>query len=387
MRNEAESTTDRLILITTPGTKRAFAIADAARRVGFQLVQVLSYVDALSASLKDVPKGCLVRFDSPSGCPETARKFLAAGIDAMEAEGAVPIRESEIAELAFERGEILHPRQWFFGFRAVIRQIADRWNERNILWTSDPESIVTAFDKLECLDRWSAEGLPVPQRYPTIRTYHQLRDSIPKRHARLFLKLRYGYSAMGAVALEWRDSRVRAITTVDVTWSQGRPRLFVTKQPQVIQNEFAVSWLIDTLAMEEILVEEWIPKVRWQGVPYDLRVVMIQGRMQHVIGRANSSPFTNLNLDGRRVPRDVIERQLGDTFELVESCCERACSLLPGAEALGMDVLVRPCRQRIALLEANAFGDYLPGLLHAGRSTYEAELLSCRDDVMKEAGV
>ena len=47
---------------------------------------------------------------------------------------------------------------------------------------------------------------------------------------------------------------------------------------------------------------------------------------------------------------------------------------ISGAWSLGMDVLVRPCRRRGVLLEANAFGDYLPGLLCNGETTYETEL-------------
>ncbi len=88
----------------------------------------------------------------------------------------------------------------------------------------------------------------------------------------------------------------------------------------------------------------------------------------------NSSPFTNLNLDARRVPRDVVRQQLGDAWNSLEGLCEQAVSELPGAAMLALDVLVRPNRRKFALLEANAFGDYLPGLLHEGLSTYEAQL-------------
>ena len=126
--------------------------------------------------------------------------------------------------------------------------------------------------------------------------------------------------------------------------------------------------------MEEILVEKWLPKAHWHGRPFDLRVVTIGQRARHVVGRANNSPFTNLNLDARRISREEVIEQLGDAWPEVECLSERAAELLPDAGALGIDLVVRPCRRRFALLEANAFGDYLPGLTFAGMSTYEAQL-------------
>jgi hypothetical protein len=132
--------------------------------------------------------------------------------------------------------------------------------------------------------------------------------------------------------------------------------------------------LIDLLGREEIVVESWIPKARWNGVPFDLRFVVIAGKMRHVVGRANASPFTNLNLGASRIERDAMEQRFGDSWSTVESLAERASAEIPNATVLGIDLLVRPGLKRFALLEANAFGDYLPNLLHDGDTTYEAEL-------------
>ena len=241
---------------------------------------------------------------------------------------------------------------------------------------SHPDAIITTFDKSDCLERWASAGLPVPKRHHGIRSYAQLRRENTDRHARIFIKLRYGYSAMGAVALEWRDDLVRAITTMDVEWANGRPRLFVTKRPRVITREFEIAWLIDTLAMEEIVVEDWLPKARWKSMPYDLRLVMIDGQVCHAVGRASHSPFTNLNLDATRIPQDSIERHLGESWTHCKTLCEQAAAQIPEAGYLGLDVLVRPGGRQYALLEANAFGDYLPGLLYRGQSTYASELSS-----------
>jgi hypothetical protein len=54
--------------------------------------------------------------------------------------------------------------------------------------------------------------------------------------------------------------------------------------------------------------------------------------------------------------------------------CESAAAAFPSALYLGIDLLVRPNRREYSLLEANAFGDYLPGLLDEGQDTYDAEI-------------
>lgn len=364
-----------LLVVGPTDSRRVTAFVETAGRCGVPRVTVRSYLDVMQSGVHPAA-GTLVRLESPAGCSATTRALLKLGITPMAAEGGVPISAAEIDQLACDRGEMLHPRQWFLGWRFLLNDLAVRWDGHDVHWMSTPEAIITAFDKAACLNRWAEAGLPIPKLYPGIATYSELRRRIPQRHARIFIKLQYGYSAMGAIALEWRDDRVRAITTVESTWAHGRPRLFLTKRPRQLHREFEIAWLIDTLGMERIIVEDWLPKARWNGLPYDLRVVMIDGRMNHVVGRANASPFTNLNLDARRLSRDVVEVEIGERWESLNRLCEQAVEALPDAGMFGLDVLVRPGCQKFSLLEANAFGDYLPGLLHRGQTTYEAELRS-----------
>jgi hypothetical protein len=369
----------QLLVIANPASRRVAEIEAAVRRVGGFNLDVVSYSDLLSQSSNVLPgPGGIVRLESPGECAETYKQILKAGIGPMESRGRVPIGSSSIDQLTCDRCEMLHPLQWYLGYQSIIGKLESDWADRGIRWMSAPSSIALAFDKLACLELWSTAGLPVPHRYSNLLTYADIRQAVPDRHARLFIKLRYGYSAMGAVALEWRDSRVRAITTVDVTWSQGRPRFFLTKKPRVLQREFEIAWLIDTLGMEEILVEDWLPKARIHNQPFDLRILSIGGSVQHVVGRANDSPFTNLNLDAKRISREDVIQRLGPAWPEAISLTERAAACFPGAGMLGIDLLVRPCRKKFALLEANAFGDYLPGLLFNGRSTYEAQLFALR---------
>lgn len=362
----------QLVIIGVPASKRTQLVVDAARSSGFSRIDVLTWRDACEGPWAP-ESGALIRFESPSDCLDTLRLILQAGIEPMQQGNRVPLGCEAIQILQESRGEILHPRQWFLGLQSLLMQIQLRWRGLCLQWMSTPESIVTAFDKIACLERWESAQLPVPSRYGPVTTYDQLRRIVPETHARLFIKLRYGYSAMGAVALEWQGEKVRAITTVEVVWSEGRPRLYVTKRPKTLHREFEIAWLIDTLAMEEIVVEKWLPKDRWQGRSYDLRMVMIGGRARHVVGRASPTPFTNLNLDASRISREEIVERMGPKLTELSSLAQRAVEQLPGAGMLGLDVIVKPRQQGFVLLEANAFGDYLPGLQHEGETTYSAQ--------------
>jgi hypothetical protein len=363
---------DRLLLVVgVPGTRRTDAVLNAAVAAGYRRVQLLPYTELFEYDVPPIEPGTLIRLESPSGCDATTRGLLQLGSEPLAVLGGTSLTQVELANWQPARGEMQRPRQWFLGYRRLLERLEAAWDSTEPQWMSHPTAILTAFDKLACLERWNAVDLPTPPRHLDIHGYEHLRSRIAQRHARIFIKLRYGYSALGAVALEWRDSLVRAITPMCVEEVEGKPRLFLSKRPQVLHDESRIAWLIDELAKEDIIVEDWLPKARYRGVPYDLRVVMVGGQVQHVVGRANSSPFTNLNLDAERLPRDAIEAELGDAWTDLELLCEQAASCLPSANMLGLDVLVRPGRKRFSLLEANAFGDYLPGLLHHGQSTYE----------------
>ena len=48
-----------------------------------------------------------------------------------------------------------------------------------------------------------------------------------------------------------------------------------------------------------------------------------------------------------------------------------------GAEMLGIDILIGPNFREHRVLEFNAFGDLLPGVLWEGMNTYEAQVAAC----------
>lgn len=366
-----------ITLIGHPASRRVNLFrAAAGDRIPIEVVSYPEWIRDGGAAVTRPQR--VVRIESPSECLGTFHAILRAGIAPMEARRRIPLSESEIADLTPGKGEILHPLQWFLGLRELMGNLEAAWEPHQPRWMTAPSAVTRMFDKRATLAAWASSRLPLPKQYPEFKTYSQLREAVGSPHARLFVKLRYGYSAMGAVALEWRGPLIRAITTVDVAWSNGRPRLFVSKKPRVLTREFEIAWLIDTLGMEEILVENWLPKACWNRRNFDLRVITTRGRVTHLVGRASFSPFTNLNLDAQRIPGPLVVEHLGEHWERAKALCEQASREFPDALAMGIDLLVKPSGQDFVLLEANAFGDYLPGLTASGKSTYEMQIQCLR---------
>ena len=78
--------------------------------------------------------------------------------------------------------------------------------------------------------------------------------------------------------------------------------------------------------------------------------------------------MTNLHLDCRRA--DPLDLMGPAQQALLEGVVRQAARAFPGSHLIGFDLVVN--RQSARVLEANAFGDLLPGLLWQGRDTYAA---------------
>jgi hypothetical protein len=177
------------------------------------------------------------------------------------------------------------------------------------------------------------------------------------------------------VAYRTDGARQLALTTVELVRQGGELRLYNSRRIRRYDTPAEAGALIDALAREGVRVEEWVPKAGLAGHVFDLRVVVIAGRARHVVVRMSRGPMTNLHLLNRRGDLAVVLERMGpEAWRAARRTCERAAAAFPGSLHLGVDLLVAPGFRRHAVLEANAFGDLLPGVLHRGVDTYEAEI-------------
>src|SRR5262249_19335882 len=141
-----------------------------------------------------------------------------------------------------------------------------------------------------------------------------------------------------------------------------------------------IAALIDALCPHRVHVEEWIPKAGIEGRVFDLRVVVIAGQARHIVARLSRGPITNLHLlNSRGDPEVVRARMGGEAWAAAVAACERAMGCFPESLYGGIDLLIAAGFRRHAVLEVNAFGDLLPGIIWQGLDTYAAELLALED--------
>jgi hypothetical protein len=91
--------------------------------------------------------------------------------------------------------------------------------------------------------------------------------------------------------------------------------------------------------------------------------------------------MTNLHLGNARGSFEEFLQTAGEeVWSAVADSCRRAAAAFENGAAppavlyAGVDVLLTPGFRRHAVLEINAFGDLLPGVLHEGQDTYAAEV-------------
>lgn len=365
-------TPSSFVVIGNPGCPRVAYFTAAVQSCGLGAPVLVSYADLLAGRVtleQFVTPGCVVRLESPGRAFEVERGLLALGADEPD-DGSWRLSRRDVADLTFDKGRIWAPRQWYLGFCALLRQLAAqlaRCPPSVVL--NPPDDVALLFDKVRCQDAFARAGIPVPRGLDPVRSYAELRERMRAANCnRVFVKLAHGSSASGVVAYQ---SNGAALTTVEMVRAGGELRLYNSRR---LQRYHDPADLIDALAREGVRVEEWLPKATLGDHEFDLRVVVIAGTAQHIVVRTSRTPMTNLHLGNERGDLAALVAQLPpDAWSAALRTCERAAGVIPGSLQVGVDLLIGP-DQRHAVLEANAFGDLLPGVLCAGLDTYEAEV-------------
>jgi glutathione synthase/RimK-type ligase-like ATP-grasp enzyme len=367
-------------VVGNPGCPRVAFFQQALARCGLPPAGLVSYADLMAgrATLEQaVTPGGVVRLESPGRDFEVEKALIAAGADEPDADGPTRISRDRATRLAFDKGRIWYPRQWYLGFRAVLRLIAgqlSRCPPHRVL--NPPADVEVLFDKPGCQALFAHAGIPVPCTLGPVRSSEELRERMRAAGCHgVFVKLAHGSSASGVVAYRARGDRQEALTTVEMIRGAGELRLYNSRLIRRYHRPAEVADLLDALAREGVQVEEWLPKAGLDGSVFDLRVVVIGGEARHAVVRMGPGPMTNLHLGNRRGDLSAVVARMGpDAWQDARRTCERAAAVFPRSLLVGIDLLVAPCCRRFAVLEGNAFGGLLPGVLSEGEDTYEAEV-------------
>jgi len=287
------------------------------------------------------------------------------------------LSRGQINELAFDRGLILNSRQWYLGFGHLLERIDQETADcEAVTKMNEPADVAIMFDKCRCHSLCRAAEIPVAESLGPVESYDELVQRMDESgRRRVFVKLAHGSSASGVVALYRNGKRQRAVTTAELVREGGDVRLYNSLRPRCYTDSSDIRIVVDTLCQQGVHVEEWLPKASLGKATFDLRVVVIGGAAQHVVVRQSRGPMTNLHLGNRRGDVAELQRRMGvERWSDMLATCERTMKLFPGTLHAGIDICLSPGFRKHAVLEVNAFGDLLPGVLCDGKDTYTAEM-------------
>ena len=372
----------RWVVLGVAGSKRTRGLQAAAAAAGVP-VQLVEWREGLAApglpaeALADPPTAqladrladrlaaalrtpCRFKIEPPGDDPQVHLALLHLGCQQL---GRPPCP-------APERGELLGVDAWFAGFQAVLQRLgALLASHLHAHVVNAPDEILAMTDKLHCQQRLRGLAVATPPLLGLVQDHEHLMQMLDHEGLdRVFVKPRYGSSAAGVVAYRRGHGRQQA-TTSALLHADGR-RLFNVKRPRSYQRPDEVRRVIDLVAAQGAYAEAWIPKPRAAGGHFDLRVVTFDGRAAHRVARVSRRPMTNLHLDSERA--DPVQLLPAPDIAVMEAAAGQAARAFPRAGIIGFDLVVHRGAARV--LEANAFGDLLPGLLWQGRDTYATAL-------------
>lgn len=388
MRNELAAGVPDFVVLGNPGCPRVAAFRAALDRLGLPPARLVPYLDVIAGrvAMADVIRpGSVLRIESPGRDFEVERALVAEGADVADLDGdddssfPAPSRIDRYDALRcpFDRGLIFHPRQWYLGFREVLRRLDRQLRDcppHGVM--NAPAAIEVLFEKPRCHRILTARGASCPRAIGPVRSYDELMSRMREAGLpRVFVKLAHGSSASGVVALATAPTRQLAQTTVAMERSAGGPRLYNSRRILRYEDSRDIAELIDALCRERVHVEQWIPKAGLEGMAFDLRVVVVAGRPACVVPRLSPTPLTNLHLKNRRGDVEALRARMDPSaWDAALATCRRAALAFPDCHYVGIDLLIASGYRRHAVLEVNAFGDLLPGITCGGHDTYTAEV-------------
>ncbi len=321
--------------------------------------------DRLGARLGE---GAYLRIDTPDDDAAALAAIYSAGEAMAQARGAHILARAHVSSLS--DGAIGSPTQWAFGVETLLRRAASIARERGAAMSTDADDAACAFDKTATVQRLNVHGLRTAPMLSDVRDFDAIEASMQRANLRrVFIKLRHGSAAAGMIALAMAPSGWRAVTTAEFGPDGA---LFATRRVRTLTLPQDIRTLINRLAPLGLHVEAWLPKLGLGNQASDVRVVAVRGAGVVPVVRLSPHPMTNLHLGGARAHIDLLQARIGDAgVTRVVALAQSAAQVFPGLASCGVDVAVLASGRSEAVLEVNAFGDFVQGVTHLGRSAHD----------------
>ena len=309
-----------------------------------------------------IPLGSMVRLDSPGENFSVERALIDRG-------------STHTVNLKEDYGRIRYTPEWFRGYGNLLRQIETKVKHKKVKWMNSPTAIMTMFDKLSCHRVFSEKLVKTPRLVGQLENYEQLRELMTEKRVKsVFIKPRSGSCAIGVIALTANKDKLSAYSTIALN---GK-KLYSSRRISHYQHEPRLATVVNLIAEQECIVEEWLPKAkvaRNSKRCFDVRIVVINGSACHHVVRSSCSPMTNLHLGNKRDDPNLVEKLFGqDAWRKMQSEAEKASQAIGGHHYAGVDVMLHAITGEPFVIEINAYGDLIPNIEYKGLNTYEMEV-------------
>jgi hypothetical protein len=375
-----------VVIIGNPKGRRVAHFQKALSQRGHAEATVISYLQLLGdeashdslAFLRD--ETALLRIESPGEDADVERALLAFGYAAAVAAGFDHIEPDRVAALQRDYGRIICPRQTQLGFSALLERLERQLkSHRRCVLLNHPRAIDELFDKRRTSRRYKAAGIPVPEYIDGIEDVEMLRAAVVERDwVSVFVKLSCSSSgACLALFVPAKDGRREfVLTTIEMT-STG---WYNTLRPRQLRERRQIDRLLEYLLREGAQIERDVPKARLGGAFFDCRVLCIDGQACFTVVRQNRHPITNLHLGGFRGDLDAMRARCPrEIWQAALQSCEQVAALHGDSFHLGVDLVIEAGFRGHRIVEANAFGDLLPGLTRDGLDVYKWQIAALED--------
>lgn len=272
-------------------------------------------------------------------------------------------------------------------YEKKLQWLAELGKKRQITFLNKPEDILALLDKRACKRRLAEAGIPVTEEldgigravFPVAETLDSvgqavlpvaetldgvgradlLLDSMERRRIfQVFIKPVCGSGAAGAAAFRWQPRSGRMILYTCAMENPETGRLVNTKRLRRFTDRKQVLSMIGRLLELGCIVERWYAKAEHNGLSYDLRAVVQDGRMDFILARLSSGPITNLHLNNHPLKGNDLGLPC-HVMEDVEQLCIRAAGCYPELRSVGIDVLLEKGSLRPRIIELNGQGDLI----------------------------
>lgn len=243
----------------------------------------------------------------------------------------------------------------------------------DVNFLNHPNEILLCLDKYECKKK--LQHLPCTEMIDEVFSNAEelFRYLVENNLRQVFIKPRYGSGAGGIIALKYNHKNKQAViyTTLvckNMEYYNGTRIIRTMKMSEVIHS---INFVLSLGA----IVEKWLPKKKYKGLFYDLRVVMIKNHMVKIVPRGSKTPITNLHLNNLPLPSEIVENR-----KEIETLCRQVMLSFSGLCYAGIDILISTSG-KLFIIEVNAQGDAIYQDFYQNNEIYTQQI-----DILKMNG-